>query len=125
MIISGFVGGFGMWDGKVKSRAAIDGAFGPNPPSVPVNDTPHVGQSDARAFEFARAVQALKDTKQLVHITHVEAGSVVANEEHRLLVVPRGAYFNPGPGTIPGVFEGVGKKVDDDLAKHERIALHL
>jgi len=47
-----------------------------------MNDSPHVGQPDARPFEFIGAVEALEDAKELVDIRHVESDAVVAHVHH-------------------------------------------
>ena len=59
--------------------------------TVPVHDAAHRGQADARAFEFARAMQALEGLEQLVGVVHVEAGAIVLDAEHAPLPVPVGA----------------------------------
>ena len=77
---------FRVWDGKVKSRAAVHRAFRPGPAAVPVNDALDIGQPDARALELVLAVQALKHAEQFVGISRIETRAVVANEDHRFAV---------------------------------------
>ena len=51
-----------------------------------MNDAAHVGEPDTGALEFVATVEPLEDAEQLVHVLHVEADAVVANEHHRLAV---------------------------------------
>jgi hypothetical protein len=46
-----------------KLRPTVHGALGPDPSSVPVNDTMNDGQTNARAFELFITVQAIKGTE--------------------------------------------------------------
>src|ERR1700720_2608398 len=57
--------------------ALIDLRFSPDAPAVGMNDSSNSGQPQAGSFEVLLAVQALKDTKQLVGIFHIEANPVV------------------------------------------------
>ena len=45
-----------------------------------VNNSSDIGQPDARPFEFIRAMESLKDPKELVRILHIESYSIVSHE---------------------------------------------
>ena len=76
----------------------IDLRLGPDAPSVTVHKPPYIRESDAGAFELVRAMEPLKHAEQLVHILHVEADPIVANEHDGLAVrIARHADLNAGP----------------------------
>jgi len=50
---------------------------------MPRNDSPHVGQPDARALEFILAMQPLKNSEQPVRVSHVKTHPVVAHKNDR------------------------------------------
>src|SRR5258707_103671 len=66
--------------GKPKLRAVAVSPFGPGLSAVPVNDALDDREADTTARELGRPVEALKSTKELVGIGHVEARAVVADE---------------------------------------------
>ena len=49
-----------------------------------MDHAPDVGQADAGALELLRAVQPLEDAEELLDVLHVEAHTVVADEEDEL-----------------------------------------
>jgi len=53
---------------------------------VPLNDAMHGYQADSGSGKFAIAVKALKDTEQLTGMLHVEARSIVSEEQNPLRV---------------------------------------
>src|SRR6185436_15302096 len=73
--------------GEVERRASALGALGPDAAAVAVDDPLHGGQADAGALELGGGVQALEGGEQLLGVDHVEAGPVVADEEHPLALV--------------------------------------
>src|ERR1700752_242694 len=71
---------------EVKRGALIELPFSPDPPAVPRDDPLDDRQADAGAFKVLRAVQALEYAEQLVRITRVEPGAVVADVVNGLVV---------------------------------------
>ena len=67
---------------RVKSDRAprSNSASAGTPALVLFDDSLHGGQSHTGAFEVFLAVQALKDSKELIGILHTEPDSVVANK---------------------------------------------
>jgi hypothetical protein len=93
---------------------------------VSLNDTPDSSEPYASTFELLRVVQPLKDTKELVRVSFVEAHAVIPNEEDRL---PFALYaaddFDHRPLANARVFEGVGEQILHDQPQHERVATDL
>ncbi len=54
---------------------------------MPQNNAAHIGQTDSRSFEISSAVESLKHTKEFVAVTHVEAYSVIPDENNVLLLI--------------------------------------
>src|SRR5258706_16264000 len=68
------------WKREVERGPAIDLGFGPHPATVGQDDALDDRQPDPGAFVVLCAVQALEHAEQLVDVTHVEPGPVVAHE---------------------------------------------
>ena len=86
----------------------------PQPAAVQADDLLHRGQADAAALELVRLVQALEGQEQLAGIAHVEAGAVVAHEDHALAFLlapadldPRRPILMRAGGEFPGVADQV------------------
>lgn len=73
-------GGLGFGQRKIKDRAFAHLAFRPRAAAMAGDDAAHIGQANARPFEFFRAMQALEDTEQFVGVIHVEADAVIADK---------------------------------------------
>jgi hypothetical protein len=90
---------------------AVHGGFGPRAPAVPLNDTLHGGQADARSMEFRLGVQPLKRLEQFPALLHVEARAIIPYEVRRYFPMIDFAEFDAyplfPPGELPGVFEQV------------------
>jgi len=90
---------------------------------VTLNDALDNGQADAGAFEFIAAVQALKDTEQLVGILHVEAGAVVAHKYDGLRVASR---LTADPylrlRALASELQGIRDQIDQHYSQHGVIA---
>lgn len=54
------------------------------------NDPPNGGKPDSRSLEFLRAVETLKDAKELSCIPHVKSGAVVAHKHGESIPVHTG-----------------------------------
>ena len=89
------------------------------------DDPPNVGQTDARTYELFGMMQPLKDLEQLVHVAHVEPGSVVPNMEHHLLILAPSSDFNLGLDTGLRVFHGVGHQITQHQQQQSGVALYL
>ena len=62
---------------------------------MPFNDALDHRQPDAGAFEILDRMQALKHAEQLVGISGIEAGAVVAHAERQFPVASLSADFDP------------------------------
>src|SRR5262249_26026762 len=110
-------------DREKKRRSPVNRPFGPDPATVTVDDAPHIGQSDADALEIPLWVQAMKHAEQPLGEFHVKSNAVVANKHGDLVLRLVRPNFDPGLLSRACVFQGVGKKIDQDPPEHERIAL--
>ena len=98
--------------GKIKGGAGIRNSFGPGAPAVPMDDAPDVGQANACAFEFRRAVEPLENPEEFARVLHVKADPVVPDEKDGLPVVVGG-----GKRALPS-----GARLDLDLLDTHRFA---
>src|SRR6266566_6351566 len=80
---------------EVKRRALVDGALGPDPAAMSVDDAAHGGEPHPRAFEFGRGVEALEHAEQFVGILHVKACAIVLDHEHAVTVFVLRREFHP------------------------------
>src|SRR5262245_46631147 len=71
---------------EVEGRAAVDHPFAPHTATVPFDDPPHGGQTDAGPIELLARMQALEDAEQFFRVRHVESDTVVAYVHHRFTV---------------------------------------
>ena len=89
------------------------------------DDAPHIGQANARALELLIRVQPLEDPKKLVAIPHVEPRPVIADVNHGFVVgLARTADLDHRRVARAGVFDRVGKQVDQHLEEQGGIRLH-
>src|SRR3984893_598528 len=72
-----------IWNSRreVECRALINRRFGPDSPAVAMDDALHDREADAGAFEILRAMQPLEHAEQLVGVSHIEASTIVADED--------------------------------------------
>jgi hypothetical protein len=85
---------------EIKGRALVNGTLGPHAASMTMNNPLNGSQPYSRAFKRFRLVQPLKNAKQLVHVLHIETGSVVPDKYGYFLFIFAGATnldFGPGP----------------------------
>ena len=80
---------------EVERRAAAELALGPDTAAVALDDPVHGRQTDAGPLELGLLVQALERGEQPVRVLHVEAGAVVAHEEHGARARPAGYARRP------------------------------
>jgi hypothetical protein len=78
-----------------------------------MHDALHRSQPYARALERFRGVQALEYAEQLVYVLHVEADSIIANEDYYLVwpLLPA-PDFNFSLRAGSGKFHRIGNQVD-------------
>jgi hypothetical protein len=96
--------GFGRLDREEKRRPLIGLRFGPNPPTVFANNALHYRQSHPRSFEVAGLVEALKNSEEFGCVLHLEAGPVVANKDHALIVLPPMPHLDHSPFLFARVY---------------------
>ncbi len=65
---------------KIKRSALADGGLSPNSTSVLANNALRRRQAYASSGILSIGMKALKDTKQLVRVLHIEACTVVPHE---------------------------------------------
>src|SRR5439155_6637748 len=108
---------------KKERGTPIHDGFGPNASSMPADDALHICQTNAGALELLRLVQALENAKKFARILHIEADSVIANEDdlfHVALWLT--ANFNLRARTRSAVFQGVGDQVHHHLPQQRGIS---
>src|SRR5258706_7105444 len=93
---------------KIKGRAFVLFTFRPGVTAVAMDDAANVGQPNASALKVRRAVQALKNAKEFVGVTHVEPYTVVAHKNDVLGCRGAAADFNLCRFARASVFEGIG-----------------
>src|SRR5262244_2283395 len=78
-----------LWSGgrKIESSSLAQRPFGPDIPSVTMDNALNGGESNARAFKFVGLVQPLENTEQLIYVFHIKSHAVVPDENDRLLSV--------------------------------------
>ena len=77
----------------------------------PLND----GESDPRSFVLLALMQPLEDPEELVRVLHIEAGAVVANEEHGAFGGFTGTDLDARGRLVLRILERVAQQVDEDL----------
>jgi len=90
-----------------------------------MDDPTDVGQADAGALELVGGVQALKHAKQLVHVLHVEADTVVEHGEHGLARLLLAADADVCLAAETGVLDRVGDEITQNQTEHGRVPCHL
>ena len=109
--------------GEIESGAVPGFGVGPGAAAMAVNDAADVGEANAGAFELVFSMEALKDTEELVGISHVKSDSVVGDRKNEFGLGGLGSDFNNGGLPAGAVFDRVGDKIDPHEAKHGGIAL--
>jgi hypothetical protein len=78
-----------------------------------MNDPLYIGQPDPRALKFSLTVQTLKHAEQLLSIFRIEAGPIVANEDHcpaTSILYP--TDFDSGLDASAGELHRIGNQID-------------
>src|SRR5579883_1146438 len=86
-----------------------------------VNDPLNDRQAKTGSFEFIDGVQALKNAKQFVDVTHVEPHAIIPNKEHVLIAASAKADFDNGGIFSSSEFQGVRKQIDKYLAEEHTV----
>src|SRR6266513_2331871 len=102
---------------EVERRTLFDGAFGPDPAAMPVDDAAHGGEPNPGAFEFRRRMEPLKHAEQLVGVAHVEAGAIVLDHEHATAVFLLRRELHARLRLLAGVFPAVAQEIVEDDAQ--------
>src|ERR1700722_14351698 len=106
-----WVGAAGAGQGELDGRAASDLAFGPDATAVARDDPLHGGQADAGAGKLGLVVKALEGSEELLGVSHVEAGTVVAHVVHGRVARPIDAEDHARRGLSAGELPGVAQQV--------------
>src|SRR5215469_4635465 len=89
-----------------------------------VDDPLNGSQSYSSAFKLFGKMQALKDAKQLVHISHIEAGAIVPHEDLDLTLIPVGRTdLNFCQAPHPREFDRIGNEIDDYQFQHGTVSI--
>src|SRR5258706_1435833 len=108
-------------EGEREGRALLDGALGPDPSSVALDDTRDRREADPRSLELVGAVQPLEGAEELVRVRHLEAGAVVPHEE--VGRVPVGAAeLDPRRAVLARELPGIPEQVLEDHAQEARVS---
>ena len=95
---------FGRRQREEEGRAPIDLAFGPDAPSVFVNNPLNGRKADTRSLEIFLTMKPFKHAKQLVRILHIEPNPIVPYIEHSFAADRRLSDFYDcgvaGPGGV-------------------------
>src|SRR5665213_3595661 len=113
----------GFVQGESKNCALVQCRVSPDATTMPVHDPLYNRQSDAGSLVFLCAVETLKNAKQLVRVSHVEARSVVAHEIGLVPTLPLTADFNHRQVALARVFERIGNEVDPNLPQQSGVSL--
>lgn len=88
-----------------------------------IDNPSHRGQADPGTRKLGRRVQPLESAEQLVHVCHVEAGAIVADEVSRTSVLMRNAEFDPCLRFINGELPCVAEQILEHHPEQARIAV--
>src|SRR5487761_146674 len=113
----------GRCERKGEGCAVVNFSIGPDAAAVFFDNALNRGEPYSVPFEILGAVQPLKNTEQLVTILRIEAGSVVANEDHGIAVKVRLPNLDEGSLPASGVFDGIGEQVHEYQLHKPGIAL--
>src|SRR4051812_46940492 len=98
----------------------------PDPAAVPVNDPLNNREAHSSAGIIFSSMKTLKNAKQFARISHVKAGAVVSDVIGTFVALMIAIFIADlyrRRTAIPGVFECVGKQIDEYLFEQRRIRL--
>src|ERR1700733_5254399 len=91
-----------------------------------LDDTLNRRKSDTGAFKCLAGMQALKYAKELIHVLHIEADTVVPHEHHNLIFARFGASnLDFGLGASPRKLDGIGEKINKYQPQHGTIPIEI
>src|SRR2546426_9687670 len=93
--------------------------------TVPGDDAPDGGETDAGALEVGSGMQSLEYAEQLIRILHVEAGAVVPDHEGPAAVRFDRGELDPRLRLLRGVLPAVPEQIVEDHAQQARVASRL
>src|SRR6185436_4366990 len=96
---------------EVEDRTFVRLAFSPDAPALAIDDACDRREPDTRAVEVRRAVQPLERLEQLLLVSHVETGAVVANVPRRERAAARLPDLDARLRGLGGEFPGVADQV--------------
>src|SRR6266576_4643343 len=79
-------------------------------------------ETDPGAFEILGAMQPLENAEQLIRVLHIEANAVIAHEHGGIAIHFKVADLNHRTRPRPRVFDGIGKKVGENLFHQAGVA---
>ena len=94
--------------------------LGPNAAAVFAHNAIDERETDPATFEFC-AVQTLERGEELAGFVHAEADAIIQNIKSHVALHCGLIHLDLGGRLSAGVFEGIGQKVDKDLAYESRI----
>src|SRR5690606_10774914 len=108
--------------GEPEHRAAVDLALGADGAAVALHDALDRGKADTVPAEALLVMQALERAEQLADVLLVEAGTVVADVEGAVLLLPE---LDPRRLAPVGELPGVAEQVLQQVAQQGGVALRL
>ena len=103
----------------------VYGGIGPHTPAMLFNNALDNRQTDARAFKFFLAVQALKNAKKFIGILHIESGPVIADKDSRFSIQKDAADFDDCHLAVAAVLNGITKQIGKNLPQHSHICFNI
>src|SRR4051812_41841782 len=97
---------------KVKDRALVERALGPDLSTVAVDDPLNDGEPHPSAWKLARGVQPLENAEEPVGILRVEPRTVVADViDGFVALAERAAKLDTSLDAFRGVLPGIGEEI--------------
>src|SRR5258708_21063951 len=109
--------------GEMEVGTVVCWAWALEAPAMPLNDSLHSRQADARPLEFVVAMQALENAEQFVVVIRVEACPVISDEKGLLSITLQTANFNAGDFSPARKLKRISQQVTHDLFKQRPVCL--
>jgi hypothetical protein len=77
---------------KKKDAATPDLPLRPDAPAMPIDHTVDGRETNSGAWKFRLRMQPLERLKELLGLSHIEAGAIVADKKHRVAVVTHAEF---------------------------------
>src|ERR1035437_3353485 len=89
---------------------------------MPLNDPLNISQTDSSSLEFINAMQAFKDTEELVGVLHIKTDTVIAHEDDRFpFVTGQTANRDFRLFSRLGEFQSIRNQIDQHNSQHGAI----